>query len=344
MFGSGGRARRGWTCVEVVVVVVLVGLMASLLVALAPQARREARLTMDLSNLGRIASATSAYAADYDDQMWSFSWKKTGPKNPILPSQWTQFQLAGSDPSAGSKQAADNLARRAGRHPADFFPLASVSWLPHLLYSHLVLLEHMDAKLPGLIFVSTGDRERLKWAQNWEAFDRNSFAPCQPPGTNVINRRWPYSASYQLPTAWYDQSEPGSRIYQDGSHSTFFPPATAMIAPQRHSAVAFPASKVLLHDSASWHFGRRPSYFLHEDARVPMLMGDGAADVRTTSDSNRGWSPNAPKITSPTYISYFPSCWEPPAVGQFGSDVLPGHYRWTRSGLLGRDFGGPEVR
>lgn len=295
---------------------------------------------MDLSNLGRIASATSAYAADYEGQMWSYSWKK-GSLHALT--RWPDLQItAGGDVTAAGVQAVDLFRRKAGRPPEDFPPMPN--WLPHLSYSHLVLLDHMDAEFPNLMFVSSGDRERLKWALDWRAFDENAFAPCQPDATNTVNRRWPYSASFQLPFAWYDHSNEGSRIGQTTLHTSFVIPGLASLGPARLADVDHPSAKVMLHDAASWHVGRKSTYFALPHARVPMLMSDGSADVRVTADANEGWMPNIAHRFEPSRFNYTPQCWEADAFDPSGVDSVVGHYRWTRSGLRGRDFGGPEFR
>lgn len=51
-----------------------------------------------------------------------------------------------------------------------------------------------------------------------------------------------------------------------------------------------------------------------------------SVSVRAASDSNPGWQPNVPTSPLPTTL---------------GS--LVGRFLWTRGGLAGRDFGGPEV-
>ena len=56
------------------------------------------------------------------------------------------------------------------------------------------------------------------------------------------------------------------------------------------------------------------------------VQHDGHAALMKTADANPGWQPNNPNSPNPTLIGGY-----------------PGAYRWTRSFLAGRDFGGPEI-
>ena len=60
---------------------------------------------------------------------------------------------------------------------------------------------------------------------------------------------------------------------------------------------------------------------------------------------NPGWDPRSQSSTTPMSFSYSPEPWEGPLRdGSWeGRDEVFGHYRWTRGGLLGVDFGTNEV-
>lgn len=339
MFRCVVRARRGWTRVEAVVVILLVGVLMSLLLAGAPRARREQRLAMDLSNFAKIGGYTGHYALDHGDLVWGFTWKAG-----ISPSRYPDLREATSDRQAAANQAVD-IIRRIGGFEA--MPRIDAAWIPHVLYSHLPLVEYVGASLPDITFVSTGDRSRLEWALDPEAYRQNAFAPCQsqPVGGE---HRWPYSASYQIPPAWFDLGVlPEQRVIQLTRHNFYFIPQPPNENLGRGSLVdvSFPSEKVLMHDYASWHFGRRALFFLSPSARVPVLMADGSADVRTTSDSNRGWTPNDPTNPAPSLIEFDGTgfCHGPVTANGLASEMVFGHYRWTRRDLQGRDFGRPEV-
>ncbi len=339
MFQFHGRgARPGWTCVEVVVVVILIVLLASLLLALAPQARREARLAMDLSNLGKIGAYTGSYAADHDELVWGYSWRAG-----LSPSQYPDLRQATTDVAAAANQAVDAIRRLGG-----FETLAPIhGWIPHIHFSQLPLLEYLGAPLSNVNFVSAGDRDRLNWVIDHEAFLANAFRPCQPvPSGSEL--RWLFSSSYQMPPAWFDRAtEPAHRVAQAGSNGAYYVGTpNHRLGRASFADVAYPADKVLLHDAASWHTGRRAFFFLTPPARITMLMADGSAGLRATQDSNQGWIPTEPTSPAPTTMSFHENstCPHGPRTsnGQF-EQMVTGYYRWTRQGIGGRDFGGPEV-
>jgi hypothetical protein len=106
------------------------------------------------------------------------------------------------------------------------------------------------------------------------------------------------------------------------------------------TAVQFPSRKAFVQDTISRHFGPLPSYHMLPQARFPVLMCDGSAMVRPSSQANPGGNPNMP--AAPAYqIRYDPSVIDPPSPAP--NTMVDHGPLWTRMGLQGRDFGGPEV-
>jgi type II secretory pathway pseudopilin PulG len=330
--------RCGFALVELMAVVVCVVLIASVLLVMGEGARRQARIGEDLSNLRRIGALTQSYGADFNDLMWSFSWR---PGNYVSP--WPDLQSSATDLGAGANQAVAIMRKLSGN--AGLPPVSL--WVPHIGYSHLVLADYADERAPVRWVVSSGDRHRLKWIEDPACFRLDCFAPYQPSsfGHGYI---WLYSASFRLPTAFYDRSPVPHRISQAGTQNmnSFWVSIDAQLHGQQLAQIAHPSAKVMMHDDFSWHFGTRKPVFLLPEARVSLLFSDGAATVKKSADANPGWinpnSPNHPTTVTPWY-KYQPSqAWEPPALTG-SSDIGFGYYRWTRMGVKGRDYGGPEV-
>ncbi len=345
---AGDQAERGFAMIEAASLVVVGPVLLAMLLVLGGESRRNARLGEDLAKLRQIGAWTGGYAADNQDLLWTFSWKKGVVYSPAFPT-------ASSDVEAGAFQAVEILRRLANRPD---MPLMA-NWFAHPIYSHLAMEDHLKSVLPDFVFVSSADVSRLKWARDPDGFDACQYVP--QPGPCGISKRWPYSSSFQLPTCFYDGSTPGNRISQAGSHSTYGNGFGSSLDGRSVSEVAFPSQKVLLHDGFGRHFGTHHLYFGYPTARVALLLVDASAAVRATSDSNPGWQPNFIASASATMYNYAPGVpppngsmgstgqWEPPTLNGQPSELIgAGYYRWTRGtttqhGIAGRDFGGPET-
>jgi hypothetical protein len=330
--------RCGFTAVELTATLVVVAAVVGALLLGAADQRRLGRLGEDLNKLRTIGAATGQYAADHGDRFWSFSWR-TGqapidPQDPLGAGLFT----AVTDVQAAANQAV-YLMRTRGNRPQ--MPPISF-WFPHSHYNHLPLAVYLDQQLPSPFFVSSADRERLKWSRDPDCFDRNCFAPCQPSGGDPLNRRWAFSGSFMPGVAFFDLSSAGSRVSQVG-----FPYYQYLNFPQTAlgganlAIVAYPSQKVMVHDHHARHFGHRQPYAMHDQARLPLLMADASAPIRNAADSNPGADPNG----TATFQIYYnaQNCWEPAPLGLPSTDLFLARFRFTRRALLGRDFGGPET-
>lgn len=327
----GTRGPSGFVMRELVATLAVAGVVACVLLVLGARARQTAMAADDLAKLREIGSLTGMYASDNKDVYWGFSWKAGQSL-----SQWPDLNNATTDIQAGANQAVDILRRRAGR--TDIAPISA--WLPYILYSHLALEDYAGATPANRLYVSSGDVNRLKWASDPLGFDQGKFSPCQP-DPNAANKRWPYSTSWQLPPAFFTKEWSGANaIYNVGTFSVYQTNAGLELVQQTISGVAFPSQKVLLHDFGARHLGR-PGLYANPEARVAMLVADGSAMVLATKNTNPGWHPGSPTSPSPLMLQYQPLCWDPPSLGAVN---LPAGYRYTREGLFGRDFGGPEVK
>jgi hypothetical protein len=106
--------------------------------------------------------------------------------------------------------------------------------------------------------------------------------------------------------------------------------------------VSFPSQKVHLYETFARHFGKQPQFYAFETARAPLLFFDASVSVRNTADSGRGVDPATPRRVFPITFRFEPGSWEEPVLGAGQSTTVYGHYRWTRGGLKGIDYGGPE--
>jgi prepilin-type N-terminal cleavage/methylation domain-containing protein len=343
---GGKTATESWstpafTLIELLVVIAIIATLISILLPALGQARMAGRAAVCGSNLRQLGVATASYAVDFQDRLFSFTWKAGESR-----SRWPELNNAATDIAAAANQAVDILRRRADRE--DIGPITQASglnWIPHVFYSHLVLQDYLASRLPEPMVICPEDRPRLSWASDWHAFEAGLAQPGPVSGPIISNppKRWPYSASYQVPTSAYDHGGASQRIGQGPSHGLYTLPNGMDLGGLRVSDVVFPASKVHVHDQEQRHFGKQPVYFGWPTARQPLLFHDSSVQTRVTGDCNPGWIPGQPASPLATVYTYEPASWEALAVTGDRDQIEAGYYRWTRGGLRGVDFGAEEV-
>jgi prepilin-type N-terminal cleavage/methylation domain-containing protein len=343
---------KGFTLIELLVVIAIIALLISILLPALGKARCASRMSICLSNLRQMSIATQSYAADYQDRIFSFTWQP-GSYNGIDPAADPDAAglipcPAGAPIQASANQAVYIMRKRGDRTGSTIIP-PIMTWIPNVLYSHLVLQDYLAARIPEKMVVCPEDVWRNRW-QDWHAFEDGAFEPYQPPHTDPLNKRWPYSSSYQPPPCTYDHSPVGQRIQQVGNqYFQYTIPGGALIGNRKIADVASPSSKVLLMDEVDRHCGLKPLYYSNQNARNTLAFFDGSASTKKTADANQGMKPNQPNDLTPTQMIYDPygqtpsQLWMPPPSNAVAEIVL-GFYRYTRGGLQGVDFGGTEVR
>jgi prepilin-type N-terminal cleavage/methylation domain-containing protein len=342
---------KGFTLIELLVVIAIIALLISILLPALGKARCASRMSICLSNLKQMATATQSYAADFQDRIFAFTWQP-GSYNGIDPSDPDASGLLpcpAMDPiGASARQAVYIMRKRGDRSGSAQMPLPA-AWIPQVLYSHLVLQDYLAARIPEKMVVCPEDVWRNRW-QDWHAFEDGAFEPYQPPHTDPNNKRWPYSSSYQPPPCTYDHSIPVNRIRQTGNqYYQYTIPGGALIGNRKIADVASPSSKVLLMDEVDRHCGLKPLYYSNQNARNTLGFFDGSASIKKTADANQGMQPDQPNNNTPTQMVYDPygatppQLWMPPPSNAV-AEIVIGFYRYTRSGLQGVDFGGSEVR
>ena len=338
--------RRAFALADLVGTLAIAAVLAALALASLGENRRAAELDEDLANLNRIGAATGAYASDNADAIWTYTWR--GGETYLMADEdgnLVPTQMPDSDIEAAVRQMVHILRVNGGRVGEDVMPIESF-WFPHARYTHLVLQAYIGEAIPSRWIVSSADRVRLNWQDDPAAnFDDGHWLPLQPDPT-PSNKRWPYSSSYSVTASTWDYNQTvlddavdASRARQGTVHAYWKVPADIDLTQRSLSDVAYPASKVHVHDTHQRHFGHRQPYFGLAEARVALATFDGGAAVRATGDGNPGWHPNAPTFPCLAYW-YEPDEWEPPTTNGEWRELAKGSCRWTRGGLKGRDFGG----
>jgi prepilin-type N-terminal cleavage/methylation domain-containing protein len=343
--GKPRRHREGFTLIELLVVIAIIALLISILLPALGKARQTARLAICHGNLKQLGVATQSYSADFQDRLFAFTWKANSTNGVDTADPLAAGLTAPADDLAAARCQAVYILRKRGDRDGTFMNgISTVLWIPHVLYTHVVLQDYLASRLPEKLVVCPEDRNRNTW-QDYRSFDTGAFLPLQP-AVDAYSVRWPYSSSYQPPPCLYDNEPVGSRITQNMTTNlyTYF---GGRLGGRKIADVSSPSDKVLLMDEFDRHFDRRQPYFIVQSARQPLLTFDGSVRVKQTRDCNPGGDPNQPMnlsaFVSLTWNNNQTGIWDPNPLNAAG-DSGPARYRFTRGGLHGNDFGGGEIR
>jgi len=340
------RARRAFTLIELLVVISIIVLLIGLLLPALSEARCTAKNAIEFSNMRQLSTATLGYASDFSDRIPSFTWK---PGVAYDGRSGESYPAESQSVDATANQATEIMRFRSSRDDLT----VPASWIPHILYSHLVINDYLGQRLPEPMVVSPNDEFRLTLqrlvSQDPALADAEAEARTNSSGNDA--KRWTYSSSYQIVPAAFSPDSGDKAIEQGSAHFNYFIPGSTPFGDRKLSSVTFPGQKVLWYDGKQRRCGgKEGNFYGYQGSQVVMASFDGAARFLTTRceaagslpNVNPGFRPQDPTSPFPTQMQYQPADYEPPAqVGS--SNIVNGWYRWTRGGLAGMDFGGSEV-
>jgi prepilin-type N-terminal cleavage/methylation domain-containing protein len=334
------QRRHAFTLIELLVVIMIIVLLIGILLPALSKARASGRLAICSSNLKQQGVATHSYTADFQDKLYSFT-ITAATANRLHYPDLQGHAASGDDLQAAAAQAIDIMRRRTSRDAGPTMLPIIPNWIPHVLYTHLVLQDYLASRLPEKLVVCPEDQNRNRW-QDWQLFNANAFAPNQPDGSDPQNWRWPYSSSYQMVPAAYgpDSVKQGTTVKQASNQSTYQlvgnPIRQNQMGKRKLVEVQFPSQKIQKFEDEGRHNVKVPIFYAEDAAVFGALFFDQHVSMVRSADVLYGFQPDLPHNPFPTLITYEPQAWDAPRVS---TAPLRGKCRWTRGGLQGVDIG-----
>ncbi|MCW5766295.1 MAG: type II secretion system protein [Phycisphaeraceae bacterium] len=320
------REDRGFTLIELLVVIAIIALLVGILLPALKEARRAARMTQSLANLKQYGNSVETYSAEYrGGPQYAFTWTSARPNlDAALSGVPTTYA---TDVEAAAGQAVHIIRRRSAPEQPSF-PIQP-AWIPNVLYTHLVLLDYLAARLPEPMVCSPEDRRLLRMQAD----------PLNPPPGEL--QRVPYSSSYQFSSSTYgpDRESPtGQSLEQGPHHGVFYLYNNPKLGGKKVADVAFPNQKVLVFDPYQRHFGKTEPYFTHPSCRTVAAFYDASVRVVPMSAVNHGgYRAAGPTGNRRAPITYDNGVGPIPWIDN-SNVTQPGKFRWTLGGFKGVDI------
>ncbi|MBY0310556.1 MAG: prepilin-type N-terminal cleavage/methylation domain-containing protein [Phycisphaerales bacterium] len=347
--------RRAFTLIELLLVVAIIALLISILLPAIGKARNSAQMSVCMSNMRQMVTASFTYGADAKDQIAALNWTPGTYNDPnvLTPANDGILIIQGRQAKAILDRRSDqNLTLVQNRYFNRNF------W--HLPLVDGFYLGNANAIVPAVGCPSDS------WVKIWQKNVGNrgvltGIGPettAQPNGAYEMYR--PFWSTYQMvPVAFSVDKSAGPTVYPAYAYSNFhhiFENASFPIGKRKFLDVNFPSQKVMMFDVFDRHGYKRPIWHAYDIASQPLAFFDTSVRFTRNKNVQYGWNhtragPGSPtaaidprdgrRVYAWTTYDYNPATgfrgYDHPTLSGQPIDRVKGYFRWTALGLKGYD-------